>query len=70
MPTERLSMRRIRDLLRLKFENGLSSRLIAASLGISKGAVSGYLQSRLERRYEPPISDVHTCPPSAPVAQI
>ena len=44
MPTERLSMRRIRDLLRLKFENGLSSRLIAASLGISKGAVSGYLQ--------------------------
>jgi hypothetical protein len=44
MPTERLSMRRIRDLLRLKFENGLSSRSIAASLGISKGAVGGYLQ--------------------------
>lgn len=39
MPTERLSMRRIRDLLRLKFENGLSSRLIATSLGISKGSV-------------------------------
>jgi transposase len=44
MPTERLSMRRIRDLLRLKHENGLSSRLISASLGISKGAVSSYLQ--------------------------
>jgi len=44
MPTERLSMRRIRELLRLKFELGLSSRSIAASLGISKGAVSGYLQ--------------------------
>ena len=44
MPTERLSMRRIRDLLRLRFENGLSSRLIAPSLGISKGAVGGYLQ--------------------------
>jgi transposase len=44
MPTERLSMRRIRDLLRLKFENGLSSRSIAASLGISKGAVGDYLQ--------------------------
>jgi predicted transcriptional regulator len=42
MPTERLSMRRIRDLLRLKFENGLSSRSIAASLGISKGAVGDY----------------------------
>ena len=44
MPTERLSMRRIRDLLRLKFENGLSSRLIATSLGISKGSVGEYLQ--------------------------
>ncbi len=44
MPTERLSMRRIRELLRLKFELGLSSRSIAASLRISKGAVSGYLQ--------------------------
>ena len=44
MPTERLSMRRIRDLLRLKFENGLSTRLIAISLGISKGAVGEYLQ--------------------------
>jgi transposase len=44
MPTERLSMRRIRDLLRLKFENGLSSRLIATSLGISKGSVGDYLQ--------------------------
>ncbi|CAH1662231.1 MULTISPECIES: IS21 family transposase [unclassified Chelatococcus] len=43
MPTERLSMRRIRELLRLKYENGLSSRTIAASLGISKGAVGAYL---------------------------
>jgi hypothetical protein len=41
MPTERLSMRRIRDLMRQRFENGLSSRLIATSLGISKGAVGG-----------------------------
>lgn len=44
MPSERLSMRRIRDLLRLKFESGLSSRVIAASLGISKGSVGDYLQ--------------------------
>jgi transposase len=44
MPTERLSMRRIRDLLRLKHENGLSSRTIATSLGISKGAVGDYLR--------------------------
>jgi transposase len=44
MPTERLTMRRIRELLRLKFENGLSNRLIATSLGVSKGAVGEYLQ--------------------------
>ena len=44
MPTERLSMRRIRELLRLKYESGLPSRLIAASLGISKGAVGSYLR--------------------------
>ena len=44
MPTERLSMRRIRDLLRLKHESGLSSRVIATSLGLSKGAVGDYLR--------------------------
>ena len=44
MPTERLSMRRVRDVLRLKFENGLSSRQIASSLRISKGSVGDYLQ--------------------------
>jgi transposase len=43
MPTERLSMRRIRDLLRLTFESGLSSRQVSSSLGLSKGAVSVYL---------------------------
>jgi transposase len=36
-------MRRIRELLRLKFENGLPGRVIAASLGLSKGAVNDYL---------------------------
>jgi len=44
MPTERLSMRRIRELLRLKHESGLSSRLIAAALGVSKGSVGDYLR--------------------------
>ena len=43
MPSERLSMRHIRELLRLKFENGLPGRMIAASLGLSKGAVHDYL---------------------------
>jgi transposase len=44
MATERLLMRRIRELLRLKHENGLSSRQIAAALGISKGSVGNFLQ--------------------------
>ena len=43
MPTERLSMRRIRDLLRLKYAQGLSERAIALSLGLGKGTVGGYL---------------------------
>jgi transposase len=43
MPTERLSMRRIRDVLRLKYEAGLSERAMVAALGISKGAIGSYL---------------------------
>jgi len=44
MPTGRLTMRRIRDLLRLKFAQGLSDRAVAASLGLGKGSVSSYLR--------------------------
>jgi len=43
MPMERLSMRRIRDVLRLKYAQGLSARAIAASLGLGKGTVGVYL---------------------------
>lgn len=43
MPTERLSMRRIRDLLRLKLSQGLSDRAIATALSMSKGSVGAYL---------------------------
>ena len=43
MPTERLSMRRIRDLLRLKYAQGLSDRAVALSLGLGKGTVGNYL---------------------------
>jgi hypothetical protein len=43
MPTERLTMRRIRDVLRLKFGQGLSERAIAASLGLGKGSVGAYV---------------------------
>src|SRR5919206_3801542 len=43
MPTERLSMRRIRGVLRLKYEARLSERAMVAALGISKGAIGSYL---------------------------
>ena len=36
-------MRRIRDVLRLKYEAGLSERAMVAALGISKGAIGSYL---------------------------
>ncbi len=39
MPRERISMRKIKELLRLKFECGLSTRKIAASLAISVSSV-------------------------------
>ena len=43
MPTERLSMRRIRDLLRRKLPRGLGDRAIATALSLSKGSVGAYL---------------------------
>ena len=43
MPAERLSMRQIREVLRLWFASELPQRAIARSLGLSQGAVSGYL---------------------------
>jgi DNA-directed RNA polymerase specialized sigma24 family protein len=43
MPQERLPMRKIRDVLRLK-AGGASKRQIAASLGISPTAVGGCIR--------------------------
>jgi DNA-binding transcriptional regulator LsrR (DeoR family) len=40
MPAERLSMRQIRDVLRLCFAAKLPQRAIARSLGLSQGAIS------------------------------
>ena len=42
-------MRKIKDVLRLKFESKLSHERIAAATGISKGAVSKYVQRALEK---------------------
>ena len=43
MPAERIAMRRIREVLRLKHECDLSHSQIAQALRISKGTVSNYL---------------------------
>ena len=44
MPTKRKAMRQIKEILRLKFEAGLSHERIAAACGVSKGAVTKYVQ--------------------------
>ena len=43
MPAERLSMRHLRELLRLRHSAGLSQYVIARSLGLAQGTVSKYL---------------------------
>jgi transposase len=43
MPGERLSMRKIREVLRLRFAQGLSQRAIGVSVRLSTGAVNTYL---------------------------
>ena len=43
MAAERLSMRKLRELLRLRYEAKLSTRSIATSLGIGNGTVCDYL---------------------------
>jgi DNA-directed RNA polymerase specialized sigma24 family protein len=43
MAQERLSVRKIREVLRLKWACGLSNRAVAASCRISSSSVSEYL---------------------------
>jgi transcriptional regulator with XRE-family HTH domain len=40
---ERLPMRKIREILRLRHEKGLSQRAVAAACGMGAGTVSEYL---------------------------
>lgn len=44
MPAKRVSMRKIKECLRLKFDCALSHEQIARALGLSKGVVTKYLQ--------------------------
>jgi hypothetical protein len=55
MPTERLSMRLIRDVLLLKYEAGLSERAVSATLGISEGAIGSYLSRTRAARLSWPL---------------
>lgn len=43
MPNPRIRMSVIREVLRLRFESGLSHRKIARAVGVSLGSVAGYL---------------------------
>ena len=43
MPQQRMDIRMIKDILRLRSQVGLSHKRIAQSLGVSKGAVAKYL---------------------------
>ena len=44
MPRERLSMRKIREILRLKWESKLGDRQVANSCGVSRSTVSDYVR--------------------------
>jgi hypothetical protein len=44
MPAQRLAMRQVYEVLRLKWGQGLSDRKIAHSLGISRPAVAEYVR--------------------------
>ena len=44
MPAQRLAMRQVHAVLRLKWEQGLSDRKIAHSLGISRPTVAEYVR--------------------------
>lgn len=43
MPAPRITMRKLKDILRLKHQSGLSHARIAAALGLSKGVVGKYV---------------------------
>jgi transposase len=57
MPTGRLNMRRIRDVLRLKFGQGLSERQIVSSLGLGKGSVGSYVRRAQRAGLSWPLPD-------------
>ncbi len=44
MAKERLSMRKVREILRLKYDSGLTDRQIAKSCSVARSTVASYLR--------------------------
>ena len=57
MPAKRLSMRKIKEILRLKHEVGLSARQIARSCSVSRSTVSEYLSRAWAAGLSWPLDD-------------
>ena len=57
MPKKRLSVRKIHEILRLKWESQLSHRAIAHSCGISAGTVADYIQRAKAAGLSWPLSE-------------
>jgi transposase len=57
MPAERVSMRKIRDVLRLTHTMGLSRRLVAEATGVCKSSVGDYIRRAEAARITWPIAD-------------
>jgi transposase len=55
MPAKRSAMRKIRDVLRLKFEVQLSHEKIASATGLSKGAVTNAVQRAVQKGLSWPL---------------
>ena len=64
MPAKRLSMRKIKEVLRLKWSQGLSNRMIAAVCGIARPTVSEYLRraegADLSWPFSGDVTDTHS----------
>ena len=60
MPRERLSMRKVREVLRLKFSQGLSNRAIATACNIGVGTVHEYLRRASAAELSWPVPEVLT----------
>jgi DNA-binding transcriptional regulator LsrR (DeoR family) len=57
MPAERISMRKIREVLRLKFECCLTNRKIAKSTSIARSTVGDYVNRAVAAGFSWPLPD-------------